>query len=477
MSAPVDAIIDLCRMRRATYTFLAGPAPLYFAAMEASGQSLPLPPSLSLPSAEGAEAGPGERLVRLAADEAARLASGEVFALDAEATAAAVSYGRRLRARAATITPPGSGKIAMHGIFPPAPAGFLRWACPITGPGDQRPVIAAHWGRVTTPQTSGVWLVLWADQHTAVTNSLLQDPPPWWTADLTSDLFAFVGPLHYEWPTFISDPTAQHPGKDPDEPLPVTPYTSLRSLPLETLPADEAGADQADTAVLPYILLASWALLTPDPQFPDPPHLTRHPAPSQEAEADRQAGLPTRPAILAAAPTVRPSDPYPEELGEDLHRLMMRIVALVAPDAPDGPPPEAVVAEILDRWETPMVLAAAYAGNSKLLEVLAEQTGTSRRALTGEIAAVLSEGATPFDAAAWAALPDLLQDPSPEPVLPPPAVAAADLLWALATFQALAMMRLADSASAPHRLASRPSSPAAKQPRSTGRTSRSRRRR
>lgn len=433
MSAGRAPISELLQMRRSAHQFLVRHAPAFFALQEAFAGPMLMPPSLS--ATAGAE--PMERLVALAADEATRLSHAELFTLDPDATLAALAYGARLQAGAADVAPAGSGKIDGQGIVPPTPAGFLCWATPIIGTSDQMPIIGVHWGRITTSGTWGTWLVRWADAA-AVLASGVGDvwAPGLFTPQLADDMLTRTGPVCYAGSSFL-----QGPDDGADRGPAAFPFTHLRGLAPTTAPTDLLDPD--DT--LTHIVLASWAMLTPDPAQPArPPHLARHTAPAQEAEADRRAGLPARSATLVTAPTLRPTDPLPKGLDEEFRQLCMRFVALVAPDAPAGPSPDEVIADLLRRYDAEVVVMAAYRSNRQVLRMLADKARTSSLTVLTEMLDIPPADGTQLSGhQAWIALRRLLLAPSPEPTLPPPGISPTDLLRAMGTFQACALMRLA----------------------------------
>ncbi|MEV3927223.1 hypothetical protein [Actinomadura coerulea] len=448
-TAPIwDLIGALFRGRRSAHQSLIGHAPTWFALREELGERMLMPPSL--PAAAGAE--PNERLKALAAEEAARLGDAELFAFDAAATSAAVSYGARLHASAAMADTAPDGTIAAPWIVPPTPAGFVRWATPITLPGNQSPITAVHWGRITTPETSGIWLVFWGDLSALLGDGLPDaSAPPWLTPQLADDVLTHNGPLYYDAASFLQGPDNPHtraPGSaGAHGSAAAFAFTDLRGLPLTTLPADQRDPNDA----LTYLVLASWAMLTPDPAQPaPPPHLTRHPVPVQEAEADRKAGLPPAHQVTqVTAPTLRPTDPLPPGLDDGVHHLRMRVYSMAAPDAPDGPTPDEVIADLLRRYEAEAVMMAAYRSSRQLLHAMADQDRTSRDTALAQILSVLTptgqfpaEG-MPFDGRAWTGLEHLLLPADLETTLPPPGIAPTDLLWALGTFQACALIALA----------------------------------
>jgi hypothetical protein len=442
-----DPIRELLRGRRSAHRALVGHAPAWFALREELGERMLMPPSL--PAAAGAE--PAERLEALAADEAARLGGAELFAFDPEATSAAVSYGARLHAAAAADTTPG-GTIRAPWIVPPTPAGFMRWATPITPGGGRAPIAAVHWGRITTPETSGIWVAFWGDLSALLGDGLADgSAPAWLTPQLADDVLAQNGQLCYDAASFLQIPDSPHTPRTPgstgaNDPAAAFAFTYLRGLPLPTLPADQRDLDDA----LTYTVLASWAMLTPDLAQPaPPPHLARHAVPAQEVEADRKAGVPpARQVTLVTAPTLRSTDPLPPGLDDDVHHLSMRVFAMVADDAPDGPAPDDVIADLLSRYEAEVVMMAAYRASRQLLHAMADQDRTSRDTALARILSVLApavqgpSGGMPFDGRAWTGLEHLLL-PADEPTLPPRGIAPTDLLWALGTFQACALMVLA----------------------------------
>ncbi|TYB43882.1 hypothetical protein [Actinomadura chibensis] len=444
MTINSELISESLRIRRSAHQFLVGYAPLWFALQEEFTGPMLVPPSLPV----GPDAEPMERSVALAADEAERLGHAELITLDPGATVAATSYGARLQASAAVDALAGHGTIAGHGIVPPATAGFLRWATPITRGADEAPITGVHWGRVTTPETSGVWLAFWGDLSGLFVRGLADIAAPhWFTPQLANDMLTEHLPIYYDESFFLQERDMPlGPGATPD-PAPATfPFTMLRFLPLTTLPA-ELPADRLDPdPTLAYIVLASWAMLTPDPDEPTrPPHLARLPVSAQEAEADRQAGLPpARHVTVVSAPTLRTTDPLPEGVDDDLNHLRMRIVALVAPDAPDGPSPDEVIADLLGRYEPEVAMMASYHASQQVLHALTVKTGTTHKKALTQILRTFAPGTgKPFDDRAWPALRHLLLAQHQEPTLPPPEIAPADLLWALGTFQACALMRLA----------------------------------
>ncbi|MFC4048253.1 hypothetical protein ACFOY4_01045 [Actinomadura syzygii] len=431
-----ELIAESLRIRRRAHQFLVGYGPLWFASQEDSTGPMLTPPSLPLvPDAE-----PMERSVALAADEAKRLGHAELFAFDPGATVAAISYGARLQARAAAEAPADSATI-IHpdGIVPPAATGFLRWATPITRGSDEPPITGVHWGRVTTPETSGVWLAFWGDLSGLFVRGLADVAAPrWFTPQLANDMLTEHGPGYYDGSCFLRDlDMPPGPGATAD-PSPATfPFTMLRFLPLTSLTADRL--DPGTT--LTYLVLASWAMLTPAPDEPTrPPHLARLPVPAREAEADRQAGLPpARHVTVVSAPTLRT-----EGVDDDLDRLRMRIVALVAPDAPEGPSPDEVIADLLARYEPEVAMMASYHASQQVLRALTVATGTTRKKVLAQILKTFAPGRDmPFEDRAWPALRHLLLSQRQEPMLPSPAISPTDLLWALGLFQACALMRLA----------------------------------
>jgi hypothetical protein len=115
-----------------------------------------------------------------------------------------------------------------------------------------------------------------------------------------------------------------------------------------------------------------------------------------------------------------------------------------------------VVDDILERHETQVALVASYAESQHMLATLIRKAGASRAVTIKTTLGSMTAEGLPFGAEAWTALPNLLRAPNAEPELPPTGVDPADLLWALALFQALALMQLAGSVPGGQRPGSKP---------------------
>lgn len=259
-------IEGLYRIRRSAHEAITvfGKA-VYGANLEATG-GLTAPPAIhELPAAQQPEA--------LAEDEAARVADAHLYALDEEATAAAVQLGAELPGfEPGPFERLASRRFLAEAFDPPAPSGLLRWASGVGYTCVGTPVIACHWG----PSPGGTWVAWWADNRAAtradVHSGVINEHQ-------AKEHLRMVGPLMFTELGVLLQFAAVPLSEPPAGPLP-------------------SQVEIAQHIALTATLAASWALL----RVPEAARvITRAPTANQAAQ-DRRRGLTPCPATLASAP-------------------------------------------------------------------------------------------------------------------------------------------------------------------------------
>ncbi|MGH3156270.1 MAG: hypothetical protein ACRDNF_06815 [Streptosporangiaceae bacterium] len=275
---------DLLRLRRGAHEFLRRHAARAWAHENEHGRwEITLPPDVAaLPR--------HKRFKKHARQEARRLATAQLFDLDAKITARAVrlgaTIGQEQHGDASALTGHDHRSAVLPGIQPPAVSGFLRWQDGIGYNGLGAPVLACHWGPALGE--SARWLAWWADGDAMTTAYTAQAQAAGQRIDAGS-MTQIFGPLWYDHQIMQLRPHASSIRFASGNPAPE----------LLTRAAGESAAEAGTPGrVLLATTLATWRLLTrPDAGV----HLSQQPMPADEQDADRAAGLPTRSVIVATA--------------------------------------------------------------------------------------------------------------------------------------------------------------------------------